>query len=181
MSLLQTYQDTISQKLVEEFKLQNRMAAPKVVKVVINTGIGAIKESREAQEQVVQEMSLISGQKPSLRQARKSIAGFGIRQGQPVGVAATLRGKRMYDFLEKLFNIALPRIRDFRGVSRNSFDKAGNYTLGLPEHSVFPEIDLGRINKVYGLEIIIVTNTKDKEQSQKLLEEMGMPFEKGDK
>jgi large subunit ribosomal protein L5 len=176
--LQQLYQDKIKAKLSEEFGLKNSMATPKVVKVVVNMGIGDLRDNKEAQEQMVQDLGRIVGQRPSLRRSKKSIAGFGIRQGQVVGVAATLRSERMYNFLEKLFNIVLPRIRDFRGVTRGAFDQAGNYTLGLTEQTVFPEIDLGKVNRTRGLEIVIVTSTKDREKSERLLEEMGMPFVK---
>ena len=178
MPLMQSYNEEIAKKLIQEFDLKNQMAAPKVKKVVLNMGIGALRDNRDEQEKLAQELGLIAGQKPSLRKAKQSIAGFGTRRGQVVGAAATLRGKRMYDFLEKLFNIVLPRIRDFRGVSRTSFDGAGNYTLGLTEHSVFPEIDLGKVNRTHGLEIVIVMNTYDSKKSIRLLEELGMPFQK---
>ncbi len=178
MSLVQTYQDTIAPKLIQEFNLKSSMAVPKIKKVVINMGIGQAKDSRDEQEKIVAEMSQIAGQKPNIRHARLAIAGFGIRKGQPVGVAVTLRRQKMYDFLQKLFNIVLPRLRDFRGVSRSSFDVMGNYTLGIAEHTVFPEIDLGRINKVRSLEVTIVTSTTDKLKATRLLEELGMPFVK---
>ncbi|MDO8599923.1 MAG: 50S ribosomal protein L5 [bacterium] len=176
--LKQHYQDKVVGELTQEFELKNRMAIPAIKKVVVNMGIGTARDSREEQEKIVQEIALITGQKPSLRQAKKAIAGFGIRAGQTVGVAVTLRRGKMYDFLQKLFNIVLPRIRDFRGVPRKSFDQNGNYTLGLSEHTVFPEIDLGKISKVRSLEVTIVTSTNNIEQAAKLLEKMGMPFEK---
>lgn len=176
--LLENYQKNIVPKLVEEFKLSNVMAVPRVEKVVVNMGIGQARDSAEEQQKILEELGQIAGQRPNLRQARKSIASFGIRRGQAVGAAVTLRGKKMYDFLQKLFNVVLPRLRDFRGALRRSFDENGNYTLGLAEHTVFPEIDLGKINKVRSLEITLVTNTRDKEKSLRLLEELGMPFEK---
>lgn len=157
------------------------MAAPLVEKVVLNMGIGDLKDNKEEQDRLISDLASIVGQKPSLRKTRKSIAGFNIRQGQVVGVVVTVRGGRMYDFLQKLFNIVLPRLRDFRGVSGGCFDKEGNYTLGLPEHTVFPEIDLGKVGRARGLEVTIVTNTHDKEKSRRLLEELGMPFEKGER
>src|SRR3989338_1912477 len=180
MSLVQTYQEKVMPKLKEEFSLVNSLAVPKVEKVVINMGIGAARDSEEDQKSILEELGLVAGQKPNLRQARKSIAGFGIRRGQVVGAAVTLRGRKMYDFLQKLFNIVLPRLRDFRGVSKKSFDTNGNYTLGMTEHSVFPEIDLGKVNKVRSLEVTIVTSTRDREKAERLLEELGMPFEKGE-
>lgn len=178
MMLQEYYQQNIVPKLRQEFHLANSMAAPRVEKVVVNMGIGMARDSSEEQQKVLVELGLITGQRPNLRQARKSIAGFGIRRGQVIGAAVTLRGRRMYDFLQKLFNIVLPRLRDFRGVAKKSFDQNGNYTLGLVEHSVFPEIDLGKVDKVRGLEVTIVTSTRDRDRSTRLLEELGMPFEK---
>lgn len=154
------------------------MAQPKVEKVVLNMGIGALKDDKGAIEKVSSELAAIAGQKPALRPARKSVAGFNVRKGEPVGLKVTLRGRRMQAFLQKLFNFVLPRLRDFRGVSRDSFDQNANFTLGISEHAVFPEISLGEIGKVRGLEITIVTNTKDKEKAMKLMEELGMPFMK---
>ncbi|MBI2007166.1 MAG: 50S ribosomal protein L5 [Candidatus Blackburnbacteria bacterium] len=175
---LENYQTKIAAKLKEEFSLDNAMAVPRVLKVVINTGIGDAKDSKEEQEKVLRDLASITGQKPAVRKAKKSISGFATRRGQPVGIAATLRGKRMHGFLEKLFRIVLPRLRDFKGVSKKAFDTSGNYTLGIAEHTVFPEIDIAKVGKVRGLEITIVTSTHDKERSMRLLEELGMPFEK---
>lgn len=177
--LYEKYQKEVLPKLASEFDIQNSMALPKVVKVVVNMGIGDLKENRDEQEKVAQELASIVGQRPSLRISRKAIAGFNLREGQVVGISATLRGVRMYDFLSKLFNIVLPRIRDFRGASVRAFDHHGNYTLGLTEHTVFPEIDLGKVSRLRGLEITIVTNTRNVEASKRLLEGLGMPFEKG--
>lgn len=156
------------------------MAQPKVEKVVLNMGIGVLKDDKGAIEKVSSELAAIAGQKPALRPARKSVAGFNVRKGEPVGLKVTLRGRRMQAFLQKLFNFVLPRLRDFRGVSKDSFDQNANFTLGISEHAVFPEISLGEIGKVRGLEITIVTNTKDKEKAMKLMEELGMPFSKND-
>lgn len=178
--LQQLYQEKIVDELSRELGLKNRMAVPRVEKVVINMGIGQARDSREEQEKILQELASLAGQKPSLRQARKSVAGFNIRRGQTVGAAVTLRGRKMYGFLQKLFGIVLPRLRDFRGVSRKSFDQNGNYTLGLSEHTVFPEVDLGKISKVRSLEITVVTTAKTREQAELLLAKMGMPFEKED-
>jgi large subunit ribosomal protein L5 len=177
MVLLQNYQEKIAPALREEYGLKSPMATPKVKKVVVNMGIGALKESKEEQEKALTELAKITGQKPAVRRSKLSVAGFSVRRGQPVGLAVTLRGKRMYDFLEKLFAIVLPRVRDFRGVPRKSFDTSGNYTLGIPEHTIFPEVDLAKVSKLYGFEITIVTNC-NKEQSLRLLEQMGMPFVK---
>lgn len=176
--LFKHYQEKVAPKLVSEFGLDNPMAAPKLTKVVVNMGIGDIKDDREGREKVVSEFAAITGQRPAIRPAKRSIAGFGVRQGEPVGLTTTLRGKRAYAFLEKLFNVVLPRLRDFRGVSRKSFDEKGNFTLGITEHTVFPEVDLGKVSKVRGLEVTIVTSTPDKERARRLLEELGMPFEK---
>lgn len=177
MPLMQNYQEKIAPSLKEEYGLKSPMATPRVLKVVVNMGIGAHKESKEGIDMALVELAKITGQKPSVRRAKLSVAGFSMRRGQPVGLAVTLRGKRMYDFLEKLFTIVLPRVRDFRGVPRKSFDNSGNYTLGIPEHTIFPEVDLAKVSKLYGFEITIVTNCK-KEQSLRLLEQMGMPFVK---
>lgn len=157
---------------------QNPMSVPRVKKVMVNMGIGDLKDDRETREKVIAEFASIVGQRPSVRQAKKSIAGFGVRQGESVGLSATLRAKRMYAFLEKLFKVVLPRLRDFKGVSPSSFDKNANYTLGITEHTVFPEVDLGQVGKVRGLEITIVTKSKNKQEAAKLLQELGMPFAK---
>lgn len=172
------YQNEVVPKLIKEFKLDGPMAAPKLQKIVVNMGTGEKLRDREAKEVLMADMAQITGQKPKIQQARLSVAGFGIRAGQPVGLTVTLRGDRMYHFLEKLISIVLPRIRDFRGVSKKSFDNAGNYTLGFREYSVFPEIDITKA-KVQGLEITIVTNS-GKQQAFSLLTKLGMPFEKGD-
>ena len=178
--ILEKYQKTAAPKIMEEFSISNKMAQPKIAKIVVNMGIGEIKENKEEQEKAASELGDIIGQKPKVTRAKKAIAGFNIREGQVVGLSATLRGRRLYAFLDKLINVTLPRLRDFRGISRTAFDKQGNYTLGLAEHTVFPEIDLGKITRVRGLEITIVTNTKDPKISERLLEELGMPFVKED-
>lgn len=177
---MEKYKNEIVPKLVKEFGLKTPCAAPSVEKVVVNMGIGDAKDSREEQEKIAKELALITGQKPAVRPARKSVAGFGIRQGQPVGLSVTLRRVRMYEFLNKLFNVVLPRIRDFKGVSRKSFDQHANYTLGVREHTVFPELDLGNVGRSRGLEITIVTNTEDRQKAARLLELLGMPFEKSE-
>jgi len=163
--------------LSKEFGIDNRMAIPALQKVVINMGVGDAAESKERMEQLKKDLATISGQKPSVRPAKISVASFGIRIGMPVGLKITLREERMYAFLDRLFSVVLPRIRDFRGVSRKSFDKGGNYTLGIAEHTVFPEIDLAK-SQPHGLEITIVTKTRETKQSERLLELLGMPFEK---
>lgn len=178
VNLLESYQKDVVPALAGEFGLSNPMAVPRVEKVVVNMGIGDAKESREEQERAAAELASITGQKPKVARARKSVAGFALRQGQVVGLVVTIRGRRMYDFLQKLFNIVLPRLRDFRGLSPGAFDKRGNYTIGVVEHTVFPEIDLGRVSRVRGLEVTIVTNASDQQKSMRLLEKLGMPFEK---
>lgn len=163
---------------MEEFNIKNPMAVPRVEKVVVNIGAGEATKSREIMESWSRDLAIITGQKPSLRKAKVSVAAFGIRKGAPVGLKVTLRGERAFSFLEKLFAVVLPRLSDFRGVPLKSFDKVGNYTLALTDHTIFPEIDSSKVTKPFGLEITIVTDTKDKKMSKRLLELMGMPFEK---
>ncbi len=171
----------IQNKLVSEFGIGNVMALPKLTKIVINTGIGDNGKNKEFMTKAIEDLGLITGQKPKITKSRVSIAGFNLRAGMNVGMVVTLRGAKMYDFLEKLVKITLPRLRDFRGIPTKSFDNNGNYTLGIVEHTVFPEIDLAKTDKARGMEITIVTSTKDKEQSRRLLELLGMPFEKEEK
>src|SRR5258708_16448336 len=156
----------------------NIMEKPKLIKIVINAGIGDTLKSKEALAKIVADLAAISGQKPKITKARISIAGFNLRAGMNVGMVVTLRGKRMSDFFEKLVKITLPRLRDFRGVKTTSFDKSGNYTLGILDHTVFPETDLAKVDKPRGMEITIVTNVNDREKSRELLTNLGMPFEK---
>lgn len=180
MNLKEKYQKEIVAKLKNEFGLKSNLAVPRVEKVVVNMGIGdAVKDSSLVEKAAV-DLAQITGQKPQIRRAKQAVSGFGIRKGDTVGLRVTLRGARMYDFLEKLFKVVLPRLRDFRGVSNKSFDGTGNYTLGIYEHTVFPEIDLGKVEKLRGLELTIVTNTKTPVLAKRLLEELGMPFEKQD-
>jgi len=175
-NLKQKYQKEIAQKLAKEFGEVNVLAAPRLEKVVINVGIGEAAQEKGLLDSVAEELAAITGQRPKICRARKAIADFKLQAGDPIGLVVTLRGKRMYDFLEKLVKIILPRLRDFHGVSLKSFDGRGNYTLGLSEQTVFPEVDFGKIAKVRGLEITIVTNAKDDKKGQRLLEELGMPF-----
>ncbi|KKQ26290.1 MAG: 50S ribosomal protein L5 [Candidatus Woesebacteria bacterium GW2011_GWA1_37_8] len=175
--LKQKYNKEISKKLASELNIKNFMAIPKPVKVVVNMGIGDTLKDKSLLEAAIKELSDITGQKPSIRTAKISVASFGIRRGMNVGLKTTLRGDRMYAFLDKLFSIVLPRFRDFRGVPLKSFDKVGNYTLGIVEHNVFPEIDITK-SRSRGLEITIVTNANNPEVSKKLLEYLEMPFEK---
>jgi len=175
----EVYEDVAIPKLVEEFGIKNKHAIPKPQKVVINIGIGDASKSKETLEKVKQDLSAITGQMPSVRLAKKSVASFSVREGMPVGLKVTLRGPRMYAFLDRLIHIAMPRIRDFRGVSRNSFDAEGNYNIGLSDYAVFPEIDFAK-STGKGLQVTIVTNAKSKDQSFRLLELIGIPFEKID-
>ena len=178
MSLREDYDKTIKKQLVEEFDIKNVMAIPKITKIVVNVGTGEAIKSKEIGAKIANDLAIITGQKPKITKARVSIAGFNIRLGMDVGMAVTLRGARMYDFYEKLVKIVLPRLRDFRGVPLKSFDKAGNYTLGIAEHTVFPEIDLAKVDRPRGMEITIVTSTKDPVLSKRLLELLGMPYSK---
>ena len=155
--------------------IENPMAAPRVIKVVINMGIGDAAKNKEVMENLKRDLAAICGQAASVRPAKISVASFNIRAGMPVGLKVTLRGKRMYAFLDRLFSVVLPRLRDFRGLSRKSFDQAGNYTLGLTEHTVFPEVDLTKSSS-HGLEISIVTNCQDVKKAERLLELLGLPF-----
>jgi large subunit ribosomal protein L5 len=178
--LKEKYLKEVIPNLKTDLKVKNVSAVPKISKVVVNMGIGEITKNREMIEQARKDLAAITGQLPSIRQAKISVASFGIRQGQPIGLAVTLRGEKMYSFLDKLFSIVLPRLRDFRGVPSTGFDKRGNYTLGVREHSVFPEIDVVK-SQARGLEITIVTTTNDNEAARELLVKLGMPFEKGNK
>lgn len=174
----QIYQETVVPKLMEEFGMANKMAVPRIQKVVVNTGVKEGANDKGVIEKVAEQMAAITGQKAKVTRAKKSIANFKLREGAPIGLAATLRGKRMYDFLEKLINIVLPKVRDFQGVSDKSFDIKGNYTLGLTEQIVFPEIEYGKIDKIRGLEVTIVMQSGDSKISKRLLELLGMPFKK---
>jgi large subunit ribosomal protein L5 len=162
--------------MIREFGYRNPMEVPRVVKVVVNIGLGEALENVKALDAASQDLATITGQKPIITRAKKSIAGFKLRAGNPIGAKVTLRGKRMYDFLDRLFNVALPRQRDFRGVSPDAFDGRGNYTLGLREQLVWPEIDYDSIDKVRGMEITIVTTARTDEEARHLLRLMGMPF-----
>jgi large subunit ribosomal protein L5 len=176
--LKERYNKEIKTALAKEFDIKNQMSLPKLVKVVVNMGVGEAAKSKQAMEALQKDMAVVTGQAPSVRNAKVSIASFSLRAGMPVGLSVTLRGERMYSFLDRLFSIVLPRLRDFRGVADASFDSQGNYTLGLAEHTVFPEIDPGKSAQPHGMEITIVTNTADMLKSKKLLEMLGMPFEK---
>jgi large subunit ribosomal protein L5 len=176
--LLQTYRDTIVQQMTKEFDYGNVMQVPRIDKVVINVGIGEAKDNDKALDAAAGDVTTISGQKPQLIKAKKSVAAFKLREGQTIGIKTTLRGRRMWYFLDKLLSIALPRIRDFRGVTPDGFDGRGNYTLGLREQVVFPEIDYDKIDKLRGLEISIVTTARSDDEARSLLTKLGMPFRK---
>jgi large subunit ribosomal protein L5 len=176
--LLKAYRDAIVRDLTKEFDYANVMQVPRVNKVVINVGIGEAKDNDKALDAAVGDIATISGQKPQLVKAKKSVAAFKLRAGQTVGIRTTLRGRRMWYFLDKLLNIALPRIRDFRGVNPDGFDGRGNYSLGLREQVVFPEIDYDKIDKLRGLEVSIVTTARTDDEARSLLTRLGMPFRK---
>jgi large subunit ribosomal protein L5 len=174
--LARSYDDKVTPALVKEFGYANVMEVPRVTKIVVNIGIGEAKDNARALEAAVGDVRTITGQQPIVVKARKSVAAFKLRAGMPVGIKATLRGRRMWYFLEKLVQVALPRIRDFRGVSADGFDGRGNYSLGLREQIVFPEVDYDRIDKLRGLEVSIVTTAKTDEEARSLLRQLGMPF-----
>src|SRR5690554_3040921 len=177
MAVLATaYKDEIVPKMMEKFNYDSVMAVPKVDKIVLNVGLGEAKDNQKLLDSVVEEISLITGQKPVVTRAKKSVSNFRLREGMPVGVKVTLRGELMWEFLYKLINITLPRIRDFRGLSPKSFDGRGNYNLGIREQIVFPEINIDRVEKIHGLEITIVTTAETDEEAYELLKLMGMPF-----
>ena len=176
--LRESYKNDVFPALMEQFKYTNVMEVPKLEKVTINMGLGEAKENAKIMESAIEEISLITGQRPVVTRARKSIANFKVRQGMPVGAKVTLRGENMYDFIDKLFNIALPRVRDFKGVSRNSFDGRGNYSMGIKEQLIFPEINYDDVDMIKGMNIVFTTTAKTDEEAAALLELLGMPFEK---
>jgi len=172
------YEEELVPSLMEKFNYKSVMEVPKVEKIIINMGIGEAVQNAKALDSAVEELSLISGQKPIVTRAKKSIAGFRLREGMPVGAKVTLRGERMYEFLQKLIAVSLPRVRDFRGVSNKAFDGRGNYTLGVKEQLIFPEIDYDKVSKVRGMDIAIVTTSNTDEEARELLTQLGMPFQK---
>ena len=176
--LQERYENEVVKSLMEKFNYSSKMQAPKIEKIVLNIGVGDAVSNSKLLDDAVNELTLITGQKPVVTRAKKSIAGFKLREGQAIGCKVTLRGERMYEFLDKLVNVSLPRVRDFRGVSNNSFDGRGNYTLGVKEQLIFPEIDFDNVNKVRGLDIVIVTTANTDEESRELLTQLGMPFAK---
>ena len=175
---MERYQNDVVKSMMEKFNYSSRMQAPKIEKIVINIGVGDAVSNSKLLDEAVNELTLISGQKPIITRAKKSIAGFKLREGMPIGCKVTLRGERMYEFLDKLINISLPRVRDFRGVSNNSFDGRGNYTLGVKEQLIFPEINFDKVNKLRGMDIVFVTTAKTDEEGHELLAQLGMPFKK---
>ncbi|MCP2519773.1 50S ribosomal protein L5 [Candidatus Aminicenantes bacterium AC-708-M15] len=174
--LRELYEKEVIPKLQEEFGYKNKMAVPRLEKIVINMGVGEATQNIKALDSAMKELSLITGQWPSIRRAKKSISAFRVRKGQAIGCTVTLRGERMYEFFDRLVNIVLPRVRDFRGVSPRSFDGRGNYTLGLKDQLVFPEIDYSKVEKPRGMNITIVTTAKTNEEGYALLKYLGMPF-----
>jgi large subunit ribosomal protein L5 len=176
--LKERYQNEVRKKLQDEFQITNPMAVPKIEKVVLNMGMGEAISNAKLLDTAVEELTTITGQKPVITKAKKSIASFKLREGQSIGTMVTLRGEKMYEFLDRLINIALPRVRDFRGVPTKSFDGRGNYTLGVRDHLIFPEIDAGKVDKSKGMNITIVTTAKNDEQARSLLRELGLPFAK---
>jgi len=172
------YNDQIVENLTKKFGYKNIMQVPKLDKIVVNMGVGEAKENAKLLEAAVKDMETITGQKAILTKAKNSIANFKIREGMPIGCKVTLRGEKMYEFLDRLVNLALPRVRDFRGVNPNSFDGRGNYTLGIKEQIIFPEIEFDKVDKVRGMDIIFVTTAKTDEEARELLREFNMPFAK---
>lgn len=177
-SLKKRYEEEIASSLVSKFNYSSVMEVPKLEKIVINMGVGDAVQNSKALDTAVEELALISGQKPLITKAKKSIAGFRLREGMPIGAKVTLRGERMYEFLQKLVSVSLPRVRDFRGISKKSFDGRGNYTLGVKEQLIFPEINYDKVSKVRGMDIVIVTTANTDEEARELLGQMGMPFQK---
>jgi len=176
LRMKERYRQEALPALMEEFSYGTPMRAPRIVKVVVNVGAGEALDNPKALDNIVRDISTITGQRPVITRARKSISTFKLREGRPIGVKVTLRGQRMYDFLDRLFNVALPRLRDFRGVSPDAFDGRGNYTLGLSEQLLWPEIDYDSIDRVRGMEITIVTTAQTDEEGRRLLDLLGMPF-----
>ena len=176
--LQERYENEVVKSLMEKFNYSSKMQAPKIEKIVLNIGVGDAVSNSKLLDDAVNELTLITGQKPVVTRAKKSIAGFKLREGQAIGCKVTLRGERMYEFLDKLVNISLPRVRDFRGVSNNSFDGRGNYTLGIKEQLIFPEIEYDKVDKVRGMDIIFVTTANTDEEARELLTLFNMPFAK---
>jgi len=169
-------QKEVKEKLMKELGIKNLLAVPKIKKIVLNVGAGEAVNNKNVLEKIQEQLALITGQKPIITKAKRSVSAFKIRKGLPIGVKVTLRGKRMYQFLEKLIKIVIPRIRDFRGIRENSLDQKGNLNLGFSEQTIFPEIDFDKIDKIRGLQVTLVTNTNDREKAKRLFEVLGIPF-----
>ncbi|GIW64093.1 MAG: 50S ribosomal protein L5 [Patescibacteria group bacterium] len=178
MTIKDYYNNEVRKKLMEELKIDNLMAVPKVTKIVVNVGAGEATSNKVVLDKISEQLSLITGQKPVITKARVSISAFKLRKGQPIGVKVTLRGKKMYYFLEKIIKIIIPRFKDFRGVSETSIDQHGNLNLGITEQTLFPEIDFDKIDKIRGLQVTVVTNARDFYKGKKLFELLGIPFKK---
>ena len=176
MSLKERYLEEVRPKLMEKFQYKNIFQAPLLEKVVVNMGVGVAKENTKLLDAAASDLAVITGQKPVITKARKSVASFKIKEGMPIGCKVTLRGERMYHFVEKLINIALPRVRDFRGVSPTAFDGRGNYTIGLKEQLIFPEINYDDVERIQGMDVIIVTTAETDQEARELLRLLGMPF-----
>lgn len=176
--LKEKYNETIKQELVNKFNYSSVMQAPQIDKIVVNMGIGDAVQNSKVLDSAVEELQSITGQKPVVTKAKKSIATFRLREGMPIGAKVTLRGERMYEFFDKLISVSLPRVRDFRGISKKAFDGRGNYTLGVKEQLIFPEIDYDKVSKVRGMDIVIVTTANTDEEARELLTQFGMPFQK---
>jgi len=174
--LKEKYVNEVVPAMQSKFKYKSSMQIPKLEKVVVNMGVGEVKENPKAMDSAVNDLALITGQKPIVTKAKKSVAAFKLRQGMNIGCKVTLRGNRMYEFVDKLFNIALPRVRDFRGVSGNAFDGRGNYTMGISDQLIFPEIDYDKVDKVRGMDITFVTTAENDEEAKELMKLLGMPF-----
>ena len=176
--LKETYLNEIKDAMQKKFEYKNEMQIPKLDKIVINMGVGEAKENRKVLDTAVKDLETITGQKAVVTRAKNSVANFKLREGQPIGCKVTLRGEKMYEFLDRLVNLALPRVRDYKGVSKNSFDGRGNYTMGIKEQLIFPEIEYDKIDKIKGMDITFTTTAKTDEEAYALLEMLGMPFEK---
>jgi large subunit ribosomal protein L5 len=176
--LAQKFTEEVAPTLMKQFGYSSPMAVPRVAKVVVNMGVGEAVAEPKVLDQAMDELSIIVGQRPAVRRAKKSIANFKLREGMAIACTATLRGRRMYEFLDRLLNLALPRVRDFRGVSPKAFDGRGNYTLGIREHLIFPELNVAKVQKVKGMNVCIVTTARTDEEARTLLDGLGMPFRK---
>ena len=176
--LKEMYKNEIVDAMIKKFGYKNIMEVPKLDKIVVNMGVGEAKDNAKVLDGAVKDLTIISGQKPIITKAKKSVAAFKLRTGMPIGCKVTLRGDRMYEFADRLINIALPRVRDFRGVKANSFDGRGNYTMGIKEQLIFPEIEYDKVDKIRGMDIVFVTTAKTDEEARELLRLFGMPFSK---